>query len=166
MKSFDRECQNFSINGKNKVPRFAEITAICPCIILTFPFMPKQIIKTDKAPKPIGPYSQAVKVDNLLFLSGQVAINPETNELITGDITAEARQIMENLKAVLSEAKLTFAHVVKTTIYLVDMNLFGAVNDVYGSYFNGDFPARETVAVKALPKGVEVEISMVAVVNL
>lgn len=128
--------------------------------------MPKQIIKTDKAPMPIGPYSQAVRIDNLLYLSGQVAINPETNELITGDITAEAKQIMENLKAVLSEAKLTFEHVVKTTIFLADMHLFGAVNDVYGSYFNGDFPARETVAVKALPKGVEVEISMIAVVNL
>ena len=128
--------------------------------------MPKQIIKTDKAPKPIGPYSQAVKVDNLLFLSGQVAMKPDTCELITGDITAEARQIMENLKAVLSEANMTFEHVVKTTIYLADMNLFGAVNDVYGSYFNGDFPARETVAVKSLPKGVEVEISMIAVVNL
>ncbi len=101
---------------------------------------------------PIGPYSQAVKVDNLLFLSGQVAINPATNELITGDMTAEAKQIMENLKAVLSEAKLTFEHVVKTTIYLTDINFFGAVNDVYGSYFNGDFPARETVAVKLCPK--------------
>jgi len=128
--------------------------------------MAKQIIQTDKAPKPIGPYSQAVRVDNLLFLSGQVAIKPGTNELVTGDVVAEARQIMENLKAVLSEAKLTFEHVVKTTIYLADMNLFGAVNDVYGSYFKGDFPARETVAVKALPKGVEVEISMIAVVNL
>jgi 2-iminobutanoate/2-iminopropanoate deaminase len=128
--------------------------------------MAKQIIKTDKAPKPIGPYSQAVRVDNLLFLSGQVAMKPDTNELITGDITAEAKQIMENLKAVLSAANLTFEHVVKTTMFLADMNLFGAVNDVYGSYFNGDFPARETVAVKALPKGVEVEISMIAVVNL
>lgn len=128
--------------------------------------MPKQIIKTDKAPMPIGPYSQAVKVDNLLFLSGQVAMKPGTNELINGDITAEATQIMENLKGVLNEAGLSFEHVVKTTMYLADMNLFGAVNDVYGSYFNGDFPARETVAVKALPKGVNVEISMIAVVNL
>src|SRR5690349_3545385 len=128
--------------------------------------MPKQIIKTNKAPQPIGPYSQAVRINNLLFLSGQVAMKPDTNELVTGDITAEATQIMENLKAVLEEAKLTFEHVVKTTIFLADMNLFGAVNDVYGSYFNGDYPARETVAVKALPKGVEVEISMIAVVNL
>jgi len=128
--------------------------------------MSKQIIKTDKAPMPIGPYSQAVRVGNLLFLSGQVAIHPENNELITGDITAEAKQTMENLKAVLSEAKLTFEHVVKTTIFLADMHLFGAVNDVYGSYFNGDYPARETVAVKALPKGVEVEISMIAVIDL
>ena len=128
--------------------------------------MPKQIIVTDKAPMPIGPYSQAVKVDNLLFLSGQVAIKPGNNELITGDITAEAKQIMENLKAVLAAANLTFGHVVKTTMFLADMSLFGAVNDVYSSYFNGDYPARETVAVKALPKGVEVEISMIAVVNL
>lgn len=128
--------------------------------------MPKQIIKTNKAPQPIGPYSQAVRINNLLFLSGQVAMKPDTNELVTGDITAEATQIMENLKAVLEEAKLTFEHVVKTTIFLADMNLFGAVNDVYGSYFNGDYPARETVAVKALPKGVEVEISMIAVINL
>ena len=128
--------------------------------------MPKQIIRTDKAPQPIGPYSQAVKIDNLVFLSGQVAMKPGTCELISRDITAEARQIMENLKAVLTEANLTFEHVVKTTIYLADMDLFGAVNDVYGSYFNGDFPARETVAVKSLPKGVEVEISMIAVVNL
>ena len=128
--------------------------------------MSKQIIKTDKAPQPIGPYSQAVRVDNLLFLSGQVAMKPGTNELITRDIKAEATQIMENLKAVLNEAKLTFEHVVKTTIYLADMDLFGAVNDVYGSYFKGNYPARETVCVKALPKGVEVEISMIAVVNL
>src|SRR3954470_13529853 len=128
--------------------------------------MPKQIIKTDKAPKPIGPYSQAVKVDNLLFLSGQVAMKPDTCELISRNITAEATQIMENLKALLSEANLTFEHVVKTTIYLADMDLFRAVNDVYGRYFNGDCPARETVAVKSLPKGVEVEISMIAVVNL
>jgi 2-iminobutanoate/2-iminopropanoate deaminase len=128
--------------------------------------MPKQIIKTNNAPQPIGPYSQAVRINNLLFLSGQVAMKPDTNELVTGDITAEATQIMENLKAVLEEAKLTFEHVVKTTIFLADMSLFGAVNDVYGSYFNGDYPARETVAVKALPKGVEVEISMIAVINL
>lgn len=128
--------------------------------------MAKQIINTEKAPAPIGPYNQSVKAGELLFISGQIPINPETNELVSGDIAAETRQVMQNLEAILNEAKLTFEHVVKTTIFLTDMNLFGAVNEVYGSYFNGDHPARETVAVKALPKGVNVEISMIATVNL
>ncbi len=127
--------------------------------------MSKQIIQTEKAPRPIGPYSQAIQAGGLLFLSGQVAINPQNNELIIGDITAEAKQVMKNLHAVLSEAGLTFDHVVKTSMFLSDMSLFGAVNDVYGSYFEGEFPARETIAVKALPKGVNVEISMIAAVH-
>lgn len=156
----------FLIKDKNKVNRFAEIGANCRLIFFILKAMPKQVIHTSKAPEPIGPYSQAIRTNDFLFLSGQVAINPETNELIAGDVTAEATQVMENLKAVLSEAKMTFEHVVKTTIYLADMNLFGAVNDVYGSYFTGDYPARETVAVKALPKGVHVEISMIAVASL
>jgi len=128
--------------------------------------MSKQIFQTDKAPAPIGPYSQAVKAGGLLFVSGQVAIVPATGELETSNIQAETHQVMKNLDAVLSEAKLTFGHIVKTTIFLGDMNLFAQVNEVYGSYFSGDYPARETVAVKGLPKGVNVEISVIAVVDL
>lgn len=125
--------------------------------------MKKKIINTPDAPAPIGPYSQAVQVDNTLFLSGQVAINPETGNLETGDIQTETNQVMQNLKAVLKSAAMDFTNVVKTTIFLSDMNLFSAVNEVYGKYFSSDFPARETVAVKTLPKSVNVEISMVAV---
>ncbi len=128
--------------------------------------MAKAIIHTEAAPKPIGPYNQAIAANGMLFISGQVAINPETNELAEGDVWDEARQVMENLKAILTEAKLTFEHVVKTTIFLTDMNLFSTVNEVYGSYFLGDYPARETVAVKGLPKNVNVEISMIAVLKL
>lgn len=128
--------------------------------------MPKQIIQTDKAPAPIGPYSQAVKANGMLYVSGQVAIVPETGELETGSLFAETTQVMKNLEAVLSEAKLTFAHIVKTTIFLSDMSLFAQVNEVYGAYFTGDYPARETVAVKGLPKGVNVEISVIAVIDL
>jgi 2-iminobutanoate/2-iminopropanoate deaminase len=128
--------------------------------------MSKQIIQTDKAPAPIGPYSQAVKANGMLYVSGQVAIVPETGELETSSLFAETTQVMQNLEAVLTEAKLTFAHVVKTTIFLSDMSLFAQVNEVYGAYFTGDYPARETVAVKGLPKGVNVEISVMAVVDL
>jgi 2-iminobutanoate/2-iminopropanoate deaminase len=126
----------------------------------------KQIIKTDKAPAPIGPYNQAIRTGEYLFVSGQVAIDPATNDLIQGTVKDEAHRVMLNLKAILDEAKLTFEHVVKTTIFLSDMNLFAEVNEIYGSYFSGDYPARETVAVKGLPKNVNVEISMIAVVNL
>lgn len=128
--------------------------------------MPKQIIITDKAPAPIGPYSQAVKANGFLFISGQVAFIPSTGELELSSLQAEAHQVMKNLEAVLTEARLTFGHIVKTTIFLSDMNLFAQVNDVYGSYFTGDHPARETVAVKGLPRGVNVEISVIAVVDL
>ncbi len=128
--------------------------------------MAKQVIHTDKVPKPIGPYNQAIAANGFLFISGQVAIDPATNEFISGDISAEAKQVMINLKAILSEAHLTFEHVVKTTIFLSDMNLFTTVNEVYGSYFSGDYPARETVAVKGLPKNANLEISMTAVLSL
>jgi 2-iminobutanoate/2-iminopropanoate deaminase len=128
--------------------------------------MSKQIINTTKAPAPIGPYNQSVKAGDLLFISGQVAINPSTNELVLDDIKTETHQVMQNLEAILSEANLTFEHIVKTTIFLSDMSYFGEVNEVYGSYFQGDFPARETVAVKGLPKDVNVEISMIAVITL
>ena len=124
--------------------------------------MDKKVINTTKAPAPIGPYSQAIISNNMLYMSGQVCINPETNELITGDVAAETHQCMRNLEAILKEAGINFNHVVKTTIFLSDMSLFAQVNEVYGSYFSADYPARETVAVKGLPKGVNVEISMLA----
>jgi 2-iminobutanoate/2-iminopropanoate deaminase len=128
--------------------------------------MAKQIIKTDKAPAPIGPYNQAIKTENMLFVSGQVAIDPATNEVIVGTIEEEAHQVMKNIKAILDETHLTFEHIVKTTIFLSNMQLFAQVNEVYGSYFTGDYPARETVAVKGLPKGLNVEISVTAVLSL
>ncbi|MEI8059337.1 MAG: RidA family protein [Ferruginibacter sp.] len=124
--------------------------------------MAKEIINTTNAPAPIGPYSQAVMTGNLLFLSGQVALKPGTGELAIADIIEETHQVMQNIKAVLAEAGMNFAQVVKTTIFLSDMALFGQVNEIYGKYFEGDFPARETVAVKGLPKNVNVEISMIA----
>lgn len=124
--------------------------------------MAKEIINTVNAPAPIGPYNQAVLVGNLLFMSGQVALKPGTGELANADIIEETHQVMQNLKAVLAEAGMDFSSVVKTTIFLSDMALFGQVNEIYGKYFEGDFPARETVAVKGLPKNVNVEISMIA----
>ena len=125
--------------------------------------MSKQIINTTNAPAPIGPYNQAVKAGGFLFVSGQIPINPQTNELVTSSIADETHQVMKNLQAILNEAKLSFANVVKTTIFLSDMNLFATVNEIYGSYFTSDYPARETVAVKTLPKNVNVEISVIAV---
>ncbi|SMC72707.1 RidA family protein [Pedobacter nyackensis] len=122
----------------------------------------KKVINTIDAPAPIGPYSQAIIANGFLFLSGQIAINPENNELTESSIKEETHQVMRNIKAVLIEASYKFEDVVKTTIFLSDMSLFAEVNEVYGSYFVRDFPARETVAVKGLPKGVNVEISMTA----
>ena len=122
----------------------------------------KKIIKTTKAPAPIGPYSQAVLINGFLYVSGQISINPATNEIVKGDIKQETKQVMENLKAILNEAGMGFENVVKTSIFLISMEDFAIVNEVYGSYFSSDFPARETVAVAALPKGVNVEISVVA----
>lgn len=124
--------------------------------------MDKRIINTSKAPAPIGPYSQATISNNMIFISGQIAINPTTNELVTGDIATETHQVMRNLFEILDEAGINFNHIVKTTIFLKDMSLFSKVNEVYGSYFSADYPARETVAVKGLPKDVNVEISMMA----
>jgi len=124
--------------------------------------MAKQIINTSNAPAPIGPYNQAVLTGNLLFISGQVALKPGTGELVVGNLEEETNLVMENLKAILTEASMDFSNVVKTTIFLSDMNLFAQVNEIYGKYFTGDFPARETVAVKGLPKNVNVEISMIA----
>ena len=124
--------------------------------------MDKRIINTSKAPAPIGPYNQAIITNNMIFISGQIALNATTNELISGDISAETHQVMRNLHEILEEAGINFNHVVKTTIFLKDMALFAEVNNVYGSYFSAGYPARETVAVKGLPKDVNVEISMIA----
>jgi 2-iminobutanoate/2-iminopropanoate deaminase len=124
--------------------------------------MEKKIITTADAPAPIGPYSQAIQAGNMLFVSGQVAINPATGNIETTDVIGETHQVMHNLKAVLHAAQMDFNNVVKTTIFLSDMSLFPLVNEVYGKYFTGDFPARETVAVKGLPKNVNVEISVIA----
>ncbi len=124
----------------------------------------KQIIKTDKAPAPLGPYNQAVLSGNTLYLSGQVAINPATNKLVEGTIEEETEQVMTNLKEVLAAAHMNFENVVKTSIFLSDMENFTKVNGVYGKYFDDKTaPARETVEVANLPKYVNVEISMIAV---
>ena len=128
--------------------------------------MSKQIIQTNKVPAPIGPYSQAVIANGFLFASGQVAFDPATGNLVLDTIQAETTQVMENIKAILEEAKINFNHVVKTTIFLSDMGLFAQVNEVYGSYFTDNFPARETVAVKTLPRNVNVEISVTAIISL
>ena len=122
----------------------------------------KKIIKTENAPKPIGPYNQAVIAGNYIFISGQIALNPVSGQLITDEIKKETTQVMENLKAILSEASLTFENVVKTTIFLSSMDDFADVNEIYGSYLNDSTaPARETVQVSKLPVGVNVEISMI-----
>ncbi len=124
--------------------------------------MSKQIITTNNAPAPIGPYNQAIKTGNLLFVSGQVALKPGTNEMANADIIEETHQVLQNLKSILQEAGMDFSNIVKTTIFLSDMDLFSQVNEIYAKYFEGDFPARETVAVKGLPKNANVEISVVA----
>ena len=126
------------------------------------PVKMNEIVNTTNAPAPIGPYSQAVIANGFLFMSGQVAINPSNGQVISSSIHEETHQVMRNIKAVLLEASYGFEDVVKTTIFLSDMSLFAEVNEVYGSYFESNFPARETVAVKGLPKGVNVEISMTA----
>lgn len=126
--------------------------------------MNKKIINTNKAPAPIGPYSQAVMVNNMLYVSGQIAINPATGQLVMDNIIEETQQVMNNLKAILEAAGMDFSNAIKSTIFLKDMNQFSSVNEVYGAFFKSDFPARETVQVAALPKFVNVEISVVAAV--
>jgi 2-iminobutanoate/2-iminopropanoate deaminase len=125
----------------------------------------KKVINTNNAPAPIGPYSQAIKAGNFLFVSGQVAISPATGELILDDIKTETKQVMENIKAILVEAGIDFNNIVKTSIFLKDMQNFSQVNEVYGSYFTEQFPARETVQVAGLPKNVNVEITVTAILN-
>lgn len=126
----------------------------------------KKILFTDKAPAPIGPYNQAVLSGNTLYTSGQIAINPATGDLVLDSIEIETKQVMENMKAVLESAGMTFENVVKSTIFISNMNDFASINSVYGSYFNEKTaPARETVQVACLPKNVNVEISMIAIAN-
>lgn len=124
----------------------------------------KKIITTPKAPAPIGPYNQAVLSGNTLYTSGQIALHPETGALVMDDIKTETKQVMENMKAVLEAADMTFEHVIKTSIFISDMHNFAQINEVYGTYFKDETaPARETVEVANLPKFVNVEISMIAV---
>jgi 2-iminobutanoate/2-iminopropanoate deaminase len=124
----------------------------------------KKIIYTENAPAPIGPYNQAVLVGNTLYTSGQIALNPQTMELVLDDIETETKQVMENIKAVLAAAEMTFENVVKTSIFIMNMEDFSRINAVYGAYFNeATAPARETVQVACLPKNVNIEISMIAI---
>lgn len=125
--------------------------------------MERQIINTAAAPAPIGPYNQAVLSGNMLFISGQICIDPATGTLKNQDIQQETHQVMHNLRSILAAAEMSFSNVVKTSIFITDMNRFSEINEVYGKYFDSDFPARETVQVSALPKFVNVEISMIAV---
>ena len=123
----------------------------------------KTVIETPNAPAPIGPYNQAIQVGDFLFVSGQIAIDPATGNLVMDTLEQEAHQVMKNIGAVLQEAGLDFGHIVKTSIFLKDMADFAEINGIYGGYFSGEHPARETVAVAGLPKGVNVEISVIAV---
>lgn len=122
----------------------------------------KEIVYTAAGPDPIGPYSQAVKAGPFLFVSGQIAIDPATQTLHTDSLTDEVHQVMKNIGAILEAAGMNFDHVVKTSIFLKNMEQFSQVNDLYGQYFSGNYPARETVEVSRLPKGVNVEISVIA----
>ena len=126
--------------------------------------MKHQVIHTDKAPKAIGPYSQAVKVGNMLFVSGQVPFVPETMEIVEGDVKAQTAQSLKNVQAILAEAGLDFSHVVKSTVFIKDMNEFAAINEVYAEYFGENKPARACVEVARLPKDVKVEIEVIAVI--
>jgi len=146
--------------------QFTAIRLFLPALLSEFQAyfwqMEKKIFNTDNAPAPIGPYSQAVQAGNMLFISGQIAINPASGNVEAINIQEETKQVMLNLQTILNTAGMDFNHVVKTTIFLSDMSLFSAVNEVYGQSFTGNFPARETVAVKGLPRNVNVEISMTA----
>lgn len=127
--------------------------------------MDKKIIETSEAPKPVGPYSQAVQSGGFLFCSGQIAIDPKTDQVLQVDVATQTKQVMQNIKAVLAANDLTFDHVIKTTIYLTSMKDFATVNDIYKNYFTSKFPARSTVEVSGLPKGVNVEVEVLASVR-
>lgn len=171
LRVFSQQRHQNGIQNAATSPKRSRYTALSKLFaptaqLLTFTYiwsMEKKIINTGNAPAPIGPYNQAVLINDMLFISGQVAINPATGNIEANDIVSETHQVMHNLKSILAGTNMDFNHVVKTTIFLSDMSLFANVNEVYGKYFSGDFPARETVAVKGLPKNVNVEISMIAV---
>ncbi len=127
--------------------------------------MKRQVIVTDKAPGAIGPYSQAIRIANLLYTSGQIAIDPQSGQFIDGDIVAQTEQVMKNLRAVLEAGGSSMANVVKTVVFLNDMNDFSTMNEIYGRYFESNYPARSCVAVKSLPKGAKIEVEVVALVD-
>jgi 2-iminobutanoate/2-iminopropanoate deaminase len=122
----------------------------------------KKIFVSQEAPKPVGPYSQAIEVDGTVYLSGQISIDPKTNEVFTGDVQKQTEMVMANISAVLKAADLNFSHVIKTAIFITDMNDFGKINEIYGKHFPQNPPARSCVQVAALPKGVSVEIEVIA----
>lgn len=124
--------------------------------------MEKKVIRTENAPAPIGPYNQAIQYGDMLYVSGQIAIDPQSNELVRGSIQDETHMVMKNLKAVLNEAGMDFSNIIKSSIFIMDMGQFGEINEVYAQYFDENPPARETVQVAGLPKGVNVEISVIA----
>jgi len=128
--------------------------------------MGKKVIQTDKAPKAIGPYSQAIQVENFLFLSGQIPLNPKTGELIQGDIREQTQQVLENIKRILESQGLRMENMVKSTIFLKDIANFNQVNEVYGNYFPSSPPARSTVEVSKLPRNAEIEIEAIAVISV
>ena len=123
----------------------------------------KQAVNTDKAPEPIGPYNQAVKAGSTLYISGQVPLNPETGNIETKDVQEQTRLVMQHIQSILEKAEMEFSHVVKCSIFITDMKNFPKINEIYGSFFDESFPARETIAVVGLPKGADVEISCIAV---
>lgn len=124
--------------------------------------MEKKVIRTDKAPAPIGPYNQAIQYGDMLYVSGQIAIDPKTGDLVQGSIQEETHMVMKNLKAVLNEAGMDFSNIIKSSIFIMDMGQFAQINEAYAEYFGENPPARETVQVAGLPKGVNVEISVIA----
>lgn len=124
----------------------------------------KKVVNTDKAPAAIGPYSQAIQFSNLLFTSGQVPLVPESGEVVAADVESQTRQVLENLRAILEEAGTAFEHVIKTTVFIKDMDAFGQINEVYAEYFTENPPARSTVEVARLPKDVQVEIEVIAII--
>ncbi len=166
-----KDCSNFLKSSQNirseKIMRFLILTLssfVFLIFLITFGGkMEKKVVYTEKAPKPIGPYSQAIIVGDFIFTSGQIPIDPKTNQIVQGDIKEQTRQVLENLKAVLEEAGATLDDVVKVTIYMKDLGEFTQMNDVYSQYFKNSPPARTTVEVSRLPRDVKIEIDLIAV---